>query len=71
MTLVLVRSEEVEQRLQAVLVAEHDRREVAVEELHPVPDGGRPAGPGEGRIEGLEVQLEHVQVVEAVEQGRM
>ncbi|KAJ0524259.1 hypothetical protein HanIR_Chr10g0502561 [Helianthus annuus] len=59
LALAVVGSEEIEERVHAVLVMKHFSREMPVEELHPVPNRLGQGGPGEGCGERLKVQLQH------------
>ncbi|MFS7991170.1 hypothetical protein Hanom_Chr12g01067671 [Helianthus anomalus] len=58
LALAVVGSEEVEERVHAVLVVEHFSREMPVEELHPVTNGLGEGWPGEGCGEGFKVQFQ-------------
>ncbi|KAJ0864673.1 hypothetical protein HanRHA438_Chr12g0532421 [Helianthus annuus] len=59
LALAVVGSEEVEERVHAVLVVEHFSREMPVEELHPVTNRLGEGWPGEGCGEGFKVQFQH------------
>lgn len=66
MPLVLVRPKEVHQGLQALLVPEHDRGKVSVEELDTVADGGGTGRLRDVGVEGLKIELQHVVIVKVV-----
>lgn len=63
MPLVPVATEEIQQGLQAIPVAEHDWGQVSVEELHTVSNRWWPIWAWDWDIERLEVKLENVGII--------